>query len=127
MKRPHPSAPHIAFFVALAAGLALAQKGPPAQDDPTVAIVDALRARGLSAAPTDLRWVDAPQGIRGALSARRRALVRAIPAPGEPHDLYLVEARLAPNGAFLGLGGSYNLTETSSADEELPVVRGEHA
>ncbi len=51
--------------------------------------------------------------------------MRAQPSKGDPHDVYVVETRLSPEGVLLGVGTAYNLTETSEADETRPVVRGE--
>ena len=48
-------------------------------------------------------------------------VVRAAPGPDEPHDIYLVIARLSPDGVLLGVGRAYNLTETSAVDEQPPV------
>src|SRR5581483_1418567 len=76
------------------------------------AVAEALTARGLSCDAADVAWVEGPHGLRGAVAAAGLAIVRAR-ASGEPADLYLVEARLSPEGVVLGLGDTYDLTETS--------------
>ncbi len=93
--------------------------------DRSVALAHALEARGLVADAADVRWVDGPGGVRSAFGGGARAIVRAAPVKGEPNDLYLVEARLSPEGVLLGVGSAYDVTETSGADEGVPSIRGE--
>jgi len=87
------------------------------------AVAEALTASGLACDPSDVAWVDGPRGLRGAVDASGLAVARAH-AAGEPADLYLVEARLSPEGVVLGLGDTYDLTDTSGVDESRPLVRG---
>jgi len=86
------------------------------------AIAEALTASGLECDASDVAWVDGARGLRGALDASGLAIARAR-AAGEPADLYLVEARLSPEGVVLGLGDVYDLTETNGVDESRPLVR----
>src|SRR6185436_16497772 len=81
-----------------------------------------LQQRGIVGTADDVVWVDRPSTLGTA-----RALVRAAPAAGEPNDLFLVETSLSPEGVLLSVGDTYNLTETSSADESRPLVSGGHA
>ena len=85
-----------------------------------------LSARGLACEPDDVAWVEGARGIRGAVLGGARALVRAH-AAGEPSDLFLVEARLSPEGVVLDVGGVHDVTDTSGVDESGPVVRGHRA
>jgi hypothetical protein len=87
------------------------------------AVAEALTASGLACDAADVAWVDGPHGLRGAVDASGLAIARAH-AAGEPADLYLVEARLSPEGVVLGLGDTYDLTETSGVDETRPLVQG---
>ena len=87
------------------------------------AVAEALTASGLACDASDVAWVDGPRGLRGAVDASGLAVARAH-AAGEPADLYLVEARLSPEGVVLGLGDTYDLTDTSGVDESRPLVRG---
>jgi hypothetical protein len=93
--------------------------------DRATSLARALQERGLGAKPEDMVWVDPPRGVWGALGRSSRAIVRAAPAAGEPSDLFLVETELSPEGVLLDVGGAYNLTETSGAEESRPLVRGE--
>ncbi len=119
---------HVAMTVLGAAALALLMsRGVPASGsrDRSTALASALSSRGLVLVAEDVAWIDPPRGVWGALFATSRAVVRAAPAPGEPNDLYLVHANLSPEGVLLDVGGAYNLTETSGADESRARVRGE--
>lgn len=114
--------PFALAFAALAGWRRAADVGADA--DRSAALSRALFAReGLVADAADVTWLDGASGVAGALSADARALVRAH-AGGEPSDLWLVTARLAPNGVLLDLGGAWNLTRTSGVDESAPRVRG---
>jgi hypothetical protein len=86
------------------------------------ALCELLATRGLlcSGAPV---WLSGPSGIHGAMKDGAKALVRARTS-GEPLDLYLVDARLSPEGVLLDAGSAYDLTRTSQADEGPPIVRG---
>lgn len=86
------------------------------------ALAQVLTKRGLSAAPEDMQWIERPSGVLGGAA---RAIARASSAKGEPADLYLVETTLSPEGVLLSVGDTFNLTETSGADEARPVLRGE--
>jgi hypothetical protein len=93
---------------------------------PAAAVTEALLARGLVCLSSDVLWIDPPSGVRGAIAGRARALVRARTAAdaSDPSDLYLVEARLSPEGAVLRVGDSWNLTNTSGVDESRPSMHG---
>ncbi|MFS8068209.1 MAG: hypothetical protein ACMG6S_17785, partial [Byssovorax sp.] len=114
---------HVAFIVAGAGALALVV---PRRADPAggraAALTRVLQQRGIVGTADDVVWVDRPSTLGTA-----RALVRAARAAGEPNDLFLVETRLSPEGVLLSVGDSYNLTETSSADESRPLVADGHA
>jgi hypothetical protein len=87
------------------------------------ALAGAMHARGLFCEEHDVRWVDGPRGVRGAMLGTARALVRAS-LRDEPSDLYLVDARLSPEGVLLDVGSIYNLTRTIGVDEDRPILRG---
>ncbi|MDI1451221.1 hypothetical protein [Polyangium sp. 6x1] len=119
---------HVALTVLGAAALAtLVPRGVPnlGAKDRSTALASALASQGLVLTADDVAWIDPPRGVWGALGAKSRAVVRAAPAQGEPNDLFLVHAELSPEGVLLDVGGAYNLTETSGADESRPAVRGE--
>src|SRR4051812_12963200 len=78
----------------------------------SAALVDVLNARGLSCAEEDVTWFHGANGVRGSMLGGGRALVRAS-AHGEPTDLYLVDARLSPEGSLLDVGTTWNLTRTT--------------
>jgi hypothetical protein len=92
-----------------------------AAPDRVDALVLALKARGLLTRASDVHWLDPSPGFFRSRWARPRAVVRAHRA-GEPSDIYLVRARLAPGGRLLALPGVYNLTGTSAVDERQLVA-----
>jgi len=115
----------VPFLVAVAWALA-ARRGAdvdPVAPSPESAIATALGARGLECEAADVAWIDGPSGAWGAIVGGARALVRAR-AQGEPSDLYLVGARLSPEGSVLEVGEAYDVTRTSGVDESRPLVRG---
>lgn len=118
---------HILFTLAAAGALALALPKPVdgGSNGRAPALAKALAERGILAAPDDIQWIDPPRGVWGALGRGSRAVVRGAPAAGEPADLFLVDTELSPEGVLLDVGGAYNITETSGADESKPRIRGE--
>ena len=87
------------------------------------ALVDVLHARGYAASEDDVIWINGPHGVRGAMAGGARALLRASNR-NEPSDLFLVDARLSPEGALLEVGTERNITRTTGVDEGRPVLRG---
>src|SRR5260221_846851 len=115
-------------LVALAAWLA-APRGPLTRLPPSqrsTALTRELAAMHIDAAAQDVRWIDLPDGAIGSRRHRPRALVRAH-QQGEPSDVFLVRARLSPEGSLLGVEGVYDLTRTSAVGEDHLETRGEHA
>lgn len=88
--------------------------------------------------PGDVVWINGPSGVSGAMRGKARALVRgkdknpststandpSAPPDAEQLDLFSVDARLSPEGQLLDLGDVHNLTKSTGADEDLPVVKG---
>jgi hypothetical protein len=110
----------------IAAALALTGRSKAMEaiaPSPEAAMAQALAPRGLRCDAADVKWVVRPSGIWASMMGKGRALVRAH-AADEPSDLYLVEARLSPEGEVLDVGDAWNLTETSGADESRPILRG---
>lgn len=93
--------------------------------DRSSALAAELSRRGIPTRAEDVTFIDAPRGVFGALGATSRAIVRTPPVAGDPNDLFLVHAKLSPEGVLLEVGGMYNITETSGADESAPSVAGE--
>jgi hypothetical protein len=115
----------IAVVAAMAWALAARHERAGAGDEPSAetALPKALLARGLVCDPADVVWISRPSGFWQSILGKARALVRAH-TPDEPNDLFLAEASLSPEGAVLDVGGLWNLTETSAADESRPILRG---
>lgn len=129
---------------ALVLGLALAQASEPAArvldaaPSRSAALCAGLLGEDVVAQPSDVVWLDAPRGALGSMFGTSRALVRgkgldrgepeggvdAGPALSDTFDVFLVTARLSPEGRVLAMGDVKNLTHTMSADEGLPVVHG---
>jgi hypothetical protein len=88
-------------------------------------LCELLSIRGLVCARDEksVVWVEGANGIRGAFLGGAQAVVRAE-LPGEPLDLYLVVARLSPEGVLLDAGPAFNLTRTPQVDEGVPLVLG---
>jgi hypothetical protein len=123
------------------AALLVARRGNPVDlvaPNAETAVAEALTARGLVCEADDVAWIVGPHGVWGTVAGGATALVRAHASAGsseardrtpggdsgEPADLYLVDARLSPEGVVLEVGDAYDLTETSAVDESRPVVRG---
>ena len=128
---------------ALFAGYALSHVGRTPVDDAatsrSAALCSSLAQSGVTCVAEDVTWVDGPTGVTGATIGQGRALVRGhekervtggpaeMGAPSDKNDtfdLFLVSARLSPEGHLLDVGDVHNLTRTSGADEGLPVLRG---
>jgi hypothetical protein len=114
---------HVARMVAAAAVLAvLVPKRADPENDRRTALAHALAKRGVYAEPEDIGWLERPTSPLGGAA---RAIVRGAPTKGDPADIFVVETRLSPEGVLLSVGAAYNLTETSSADEGRPLIRGQ--
>ena len=111
--------------VAVVAALAAVHREnvDPLAPTPSDALVSALAARGLACTAADVFWARGPTGTVGALAGGGRAVVRAH-VGSDPNDLYAVDVRLSPEGVPLEVGGVYDLTRTSSVDEESPTLHG---
>jgi hypothetical protein len=118
---------HVAFTALGAALLAVLVhgSGPARVRERANDLAAELTRRGIPTSARDVTFVDPPRGVAGALGASSRAIVRTPPVAGDPNDLFLVYAKLSPEGVLLDVGGIYNITETSGADESVPVVQGE--
>jgi hypothetical protein len=95
----------------------------PAAPNRSAALCELLETRGLVCAPSGVVWLGGPTGVTGAMAGKAKALVRAH-TKGEPLDLYLVLARLSPEGVLLDADTPFDITRTSGADEGPPIVRG---
>ena len=112
---------------ALALGWVLARAGRAPIDDAaanrSAAVCTAIAHEGLKCTAEDVVWVDGPSGVAGAMNGAARALVRAKDKE-DSIDLYLAYARLSPEGQVLDLDGVHNVTHSTGADENKPVVNG---
>lgn len=89
------------------------------------ALAKELRERGLGVDVEGIAWLEQPPyALHRAVAGAVPVVVRATPGPEEPHDIYLVFARLTREGVLLSVGGAYNLSQTSAVDELRPVGRG---
>ena len=128
---------------ALFAGYALSRVGRTPVDDAapsrSAALCSSLAQSGVTCVAEDVTWVDGPTGVTGATIGQARALVRGhekervtggpaeMGAPSDKNDtfdLFMVSARLSPEGHLLDVGDVHNLTRTSGADEGVPVLKG---
>lgn len=114
----------IAFVAVLGAALGMARSvdpGPGRVD----ALARELDGRGMAVDRESVHWLDVPpfDGLSAA-TVGVTAIVRARPSEDAPHDIFLVNTRLTPEGALAGVGRSYNLTDTSLVDDGRVVVHG---
>ncbi|MDQ2644093.1 MAG: hypothetical protein M3020_09780 [Myxococcota bacterium] len=103
-------------------------EGVAVSKDRARSLAEALLFEGLVASPSEVHFVPAEPSRFDLLSSgvRERAVLLAG-RPREPADVYLVEARRSREGRLIELGGVYNLTDTSAADEQRLTVRGRFA
>ena len=111
------------LLVALAWGLHRSEGIDDRAPNRSTALCEALASRDLKCDASDVTWLTGQSGVGGAVFGRARALVRAQ-VGDDPHDLYLVDARLSPEGVLLALGDDWRLTPTNGVDESAPIVRG---
>jgi hypothetical protein len=123
-KRKGPALGVIALATVVALGVSLAREAPSsASRDEGLAA--ALGGRGLVVDRKGIVWLGNPsRGVWRSATSTVVAAVRARPAPEDPHDIFLVTARLSPEGALLDVGRHHHLTETSAVDELAPVSDG---
>lgn len=114
----------------LAVGWLASPSGAPssarAEPDRQRALCLALGARGMSAEPAEVHFLDPVPGRLTGTGGRMRALVRAR-SGSDPADIWLTTSRWSPEGRLLELGGVYNLSDTSAVDEQGLVVEGQRA
>jgi hypothetical protein len=120
--RPVPFALVLAAILGAQRGYDIDTSAPSAQ----AALAMVLAQRGYACTADDVQWVHGPSGVRGAMIGGARALVRAQ-TPGNTFDLYLVGARLSPEGVLLEVGQIWNLTRTEAVDESRPLLQGPYA
>ena len=87
-------------------------------------VVRALAGQGLRADVDDVLWIDPPPRTLGdTVKGTTRAIVRA--AEGDaPHDVFLVRARLSPEGRVVSVESVHDLTKTADVDETRPIALG---
>lgn len=108
-----------AVVAVLAGSLAHPPPAPHRGGDERAGLATALSARGLPARAADVAFLTEPNAGLGA----RLAFALARPGRDEPRDLYLVCARVAPNGRVLALDDVTNVSRSIGADEASLVVR----
>lgn len=112
---------------ALLAAFGLTRLGRAPVDDAapnrSAALCGALASQAIACREADVVWLSGPSGVSGAMRGGARAIVRGREKDEETADLFLVPARLSPEGHLLDVGEPANLTR-SPADESLPVVHG---
>jgi hypothetical protein len=91
--------------------------------NPSRALAARLSETGIACTEDDVAWIAGPHGLRGAMAGGAKALVRGA-AHGDPANLYLVDARLSPEGHLIDVGEAWNVTRTTGVDEGHPIVRG---
>ncbi len=124
-KRPRQVLGVIIASVAFAAALSVSRGSVTSASERNVGIERALHLRGLAVDREGVLWLERPPyGVLSSVGGSVPVVVRAAPGPDEPHDIYLLAAKLSPEGVLLNLGRAYNLTQTSAVDEQRPVGFG---
>lgn len=123
--RYRPAAGVIVLVAIVAILVSGARSTRVAAQNRDAALAKELKERGLGVDVEGIAWLEQPpyaayRTVAGAVPV----VVRATPGPDEPHDIYLVFARLTREGVLLSVGGAYNLSQTSAVDELRPVGRG---
>ncbi|MBM4358806.1 MAG: hypothetical protein FJ096_11945 [Deltaproteobacteria bacterium] len=113
-------------IVALVAAAASAARGrtlaAPNRDE---ALAKAFASHGLELDRGGVLWLEGPPVSTWRAAAGSVPVVaRARTGKDEPHDIYLAEARLSPEGVLLSLGRPHDISETTAVDEQRPVGRG---
>ena len=115
----------VGVVVAVALAASLARGVQPRGSDCTATLVSRLAGRGLTVDPDGVVWLEQPPvTVLRAAAGSVPVVLRARPAPDEPHDIYLVETGLSPEGVLLRVGSHFNLTQTSAVDEQAPIGGG---
>ena len=114
------------FMLMAACGLSRAGRTPVDDTAPnrSAALASALAPTGLACAASDIAWIDGPSGVVGAELGKARALVRGRMKDDVTADIFLVTARLSPEGRLLDVSDVYDVSRTSSAEETVPIVHG---
>lgn len=121
--RPIPFALALATWAARGRGEGI----DDAAKNRSVALCEALASqKQLLCDESDVSWLHGPDGVAGSMRSAGMALVRAR-LKDEPNDLYLVTARLSPEGVLLDLGRAHDITNTYGVDESVPVRVGHYA
>ncbi len=137
MTSPSPSSPDrgharsrillVVLVAAVAFGASLYRAKQTAGASRNEGIELALARRGLRVERKSVLWLSKPPlPLLTAAAGQVQVVLRATTAPDEPHDIYLVETSLSPDGVLLSVGAHHKLTETSSVDEMAPVGHGDH-
>jgi hypothetical protein len=114
-----------ALLGAVALGASLWGGAPWREPGRDAGLAAALERRGLRVDRGGILWLEQPPiGLWRAAAGSVPVVVRAAPVADEPADIFLVQARLSPDGVLLGVGEAYNLTDTSAVDEQRPVGHG---
>lgn len=110
---------------AAAAAVALGSGAGSVRGDRSDALVRVLAERGMVTTPDKVQWLDPVGGVARSVLGTSRAIVVASPNAGDPTDVFLVYAKLSPNGGLLSVSEAYDLSDTSGAEESLPAIHGD--
>lgn len=116
-------------FVAAAALVAAGLSGSRARSlgaqDRNDALAQAFAGAGLELDRDGILWLERPPiSTWKAATGAVPVVARARAGADEPHDIFLVEARLSPEGVVLDVAAPHNISETSAVGELRPVGRG---
>jgi hypothetical protein len=122
-----PSRPwrFIAVAALVAAGSSFVRARSLGAPNRNEALARAFAEHGLELDPDGVVWLEGPPvSTWRAAAGSVPVAARARTGKDEPHDIFLVEARLSPEGVLLSVGRPHDISETTAVDEQRPVGRG---
>ncbi len=91
----------------------------------TAALAQAFARQGLELDLQGVLWLDAPPfSVLRAATGHVAVVARARTGAEEPHDIYVADARLSPEGVLLSVGRAHDVSDTTAVDEPRPLSRG---
>jgi hypothetical protein len=115
----------VALVAFAAAGASALRARDVAGPDRSAALAEAFAKQGLELDRESIVWLETPPISTWRSATGSVAVVaRARTGQEEPHDVFLADARLSPEGVLLGIGRAHDISDTTAVDEQRPVGRG---
>ena len=115
----------VALAACVAAGVTTARARSSSGPNRNAALAHAFARQGLELDADGVVWLDPPPiSTWRAATGSVAVVARARSGSEEPHDIYVAEARLSPEGVLLSVGRAHDVSDTTAVDEPRPVGRG---